>query len=266
MGSSDGYYHGNHPWGRADAHHARMEEAAMKILPWATLATLAVTVGAARADISLQWRRVTADSGTFESQHEAEVPVGFKSWQLLVTTDTKWIGSEMDLLLDEGMIYYNDLGDDNNPTPPDTALFGQLPSTRFGSHFSGTRLDAASGQRQTTSFAPDPVRRNKNKTYTDREITTTWFTAAPDDEVAGTFVIMMLTLSDNARGSVRAATSDPESGHCFDCPPPIPPFILEYPIVDGEIIVPEPSTALLAILGLVGLIGSRIGRKTRLPG
>lgn len=234
----------------------------MKILPWAVLVILAVTVGTARAKFSLQWRRVTADSGTLESEHAADIPVGFKSWQLLVTTDTKWIGTEIDVLLNEGTIYYNDLGDTIIFTPPDAALFGPLPSARFGSHLSGTGLDPANGQRQTPSFAPDPVRPNKDKTYTDKDITTIWFTPEPNDEIAGTFVIAMLTLSDNARGSVRAATSDPElcvGGHCS---PPNPPFILDYPIVNGEIIVPEPSTGLLAVLGLMG--GNLRRRRRRL--
>ena len=44
----------------------------MKVLPLAVLVILTVTVGAAGADISLEWRRVTADSGTLESEHAAD--------------------------------------------------------------------------------------------------------------------------------------------------------------------------------------------------
>ena len=165
------------------------------------LLALLCDVETAQADISIELIEVTADSGTLESDYVDDIPAGFTSWQLLVTTDIKWIGSELDLVLEQGSIYYGPFG--GNPGSPSAALFDAFPSSRFASHLSGTNFDPADGQRQSTSFAPNPVRAGKNKTYTDQEITTTWYTSEPLLETAGTHVIGMLTLSNCTLGEVR---------------------------------------------------------------
>ena len=69
----------------------------------------------------------------------------------------------------------------------------------------------------------------------------------------GDYVIGNLTISSDAQGIVRLALNDAENAGTAP-----PEFIFE--IVDGQVI-PEPSSAVLAVIGLIGLAGVRRRRR-----
>ena len=230
---------------------------------------LAMTIGTARADLSIEVREVTADSGTFESGMADRVPDGFTAWQLIVDTNVKWVGSQLDVELTEGTILLatNSLlrnvsaGGAHLPPNaafyaiPDDGLFVGTNELPFVSHVSAPGVTGA-GQRRAPAPTPNPLRAGDvGHTLTPTVMITDWVDPDPlsDDSVPGVHVIGMITLSDDAAGTFLLRVVDTDTVDQKDPPRPANPAIIQAQIIEGHIVIPEPTTFVLAALGMMGL-------------
>ena len=252
----------------------------MKKLFAAAIVILAVVAASARAQISLDVIEVLPDAnGNFEQQRLAAglnaIPVGFRSWQIEVTTNpgAKWIGAEVDLFLTEGTLHYNvavggNLGVNMPPTleldpitnepvipivvldpgldvktgksSPAAALYNGGPlfaDLPFTTHFSSPGIDA-SGQRGSVLFTPDPIRAGDvNTTFTSDEIIASYIVSDLLFSSPGTHVIGMITLSDDAVGHVTIQAVDEDTvGEFDDGDPPVVIRPAAPAIFDGAIV------------------------------
>ncbi|MCH8922057.1 MAG: PEP-CTERM sorting domain-containing protein [Planctomycetes bacterium] len=240
----------------------------------------------------------------------SEIPAGFRSWQIVatMTPGAKFVGAEVDLFLTEGQLHYNailggnlgtnipptlELDANGEPVVPNVILdpgfdvktgktapagalynvpgFETLP---FTTHFSSVGIDGL-GHRggSEPAFSPDPIRPGgQNTRFTLDEIIASYVHLDGLTSQSGTQVIGMITMSDDAVGTILVQVTDQDTVALTDGkdPPtvirPANPTIFEGTITDGAVEggeVPEPSTALLAIMGLIGMIAGFARRRRR---
>ncbi|MEO2048117.1 MAG: PEP-CTERM sorting domain-containing protein [Pirellulales bacterium] len=178
---------------------------------------------------------VQVNSGLFDNSGD-----GHSTWAMRVTADTDWTNADLDIQLDSGNLVHIApafLGSPNGVNNlGDTA--GMAPANNLG--------DVTGGFNGVAGFAGAHVE-------TPTSIQTSWFTTETND--IGEFDIAMITLSSSANGELRFRTiagSDVEDGGIG---------VVEgmlFRVRDGGIeLIPEPTTLVLAGLGICGVLGLR---------
>jgi hypothetical protein len=227
----------------------------MKYLTVVPILMLAFTVNSAMAQhLDTTLRLVEPGGPSEESNHMGDIPAGFTSWQIVVDHSSYWTGGEIQIALTVGEIYYSIdppplpgfPETDNNPTglsPVGTDYIGD-PPLRFDTHASAPGYNAATGglpiafqQRALPGTVPaSPVVREPQL------FEHVWFDTPDRTEVeTGMHIVGMITLSDDAEGLITGNMASVEFKGLD-----VVPF--EFPVP-----IPEPSTFVLAVLGLMGL-------------
>ncbi|MCH2114699.1 MAG: PEP-CTERM sorting domain-containing protein [Pirellulales bacterium] len=157
---------------------------------------------------------------------------GFSTYAMRVTSTTDWTNADLEISLSEGSLNHvapaflgstvgvNGLGDTAGLAP--TAVLADLTGG-----FNGTFSSAGAHVESATDFS------------------SSWFTTAGGD--IGTFDIGMITLSSDAVGTIAYRTiagSAVENGGWAGSP-------ATFRIEGGAIVVPEPTSLMLASLGLI---------------
>jgi len=197
------------------------------------LILLAATANVASAAITMQVVEVDNSS----------VPelAGYVTQDVVVTTDSDWLISELIVQPDEdGLIYQDDLGN-ANPQSPNPAFFSAFPSLEFDTYVS----DGVPGE-VVVIIPPVDLDGPPEVIFDTDQISIAWHTDATDD--IGTLVLARVTLKDTATGTWSfLTTAVPIDG---------PRVEASGPIVDGHM-VPEPITVSLLVVASLGLIRRR---------
>jgi len=197
---------------------------------WACMAQLSL------AAISASWLPVITEAAT-------NPPPGFKTYDLVVTTSTDWLGSNLVMNLTTGSIYNdaNGAGSDS----PNPAFFGFVPTLRWDSYVTNGKA-LGSGQASSAGGAVD-LGGSPTAAWTATAINKNWFTTDLDN--IGTFTVARITLSDGATGTFNMRHDAVGT-----------PFFTQ----SGQLsAIPEPSTIALLLVGAVGAgIGYARKRKT----
>ncbi|MEO2048118.1 MAG: PEP-CTERM sorting domain-containing protein [Pirellulales bacterium] len=177
---------------------------------------------------------VLVETGVFDNPGLA----GFSTYAIRVTADTDWTNADLNVSLVSGTLNHVApafLGSPNGVNGfGDTA--GMAPTTVNG--------DITGGFNGVAGFAGD-------HTETPTTILSSWFTTETDD--IGTFDIAMITISNDANGSLNWRTiagNDVENRGFGGTGEGLP-------IINGAIGIPEPTSIALVGLGLIGLWGTR---------
>ena len=217
----------------------------MKNLFLAVLIALSTSLTAMAGVPSTQF--VQINTGTFDNAGLA----GFSTWAMRVTADTDWTNADLDIELTSGTM--NHIAPAFLGNPEGTGGFGDTaglaPTVVNG--------DLTGGFNGTYS--------NAQHSESTTEFLSKWFTTNTDD--IGTFDVAMITISDDANGALRFRTLSGADADASTWDPKDPvtgnraggiPFIA---ITNGIIGVPEPTSLVMASLGLVGLYGTRCRRR-----
>lgn len=274
---------------------------AMKYLSCVAIVLVAMvgTVRADHSSISTTFEQITADSGHFESAFVEHIPAGYTSWALMVNTtdafvDTdntvvpptmvtraaSWLSTQVLITLTEGDFYYHPtLGAGPGP-PPNASLFfvPGFESSRFATYVSSVTPDpgaqAPSGQR----LLPTAILKDDDPNTPDEQENIICCGLSPQrgptifgmvfgGEASGTNApghnqIGIFTISNDAQGVVLSGISSDEASG--EVPTGTSPHVVTFDdwfVEDGAFAVPEPSSALLAVIGMIGLGAVRRRRK-----
>ena len=169
--------------------------------------------------------------------------LGYVTQDLVVTTDSYWLGSQLIVDLDEpGKIYQDPMGN-TNPQSPNPAFFPHFPSLEFDTYVSSGVLGewVSTGGAEDLGGPPEVI-------FDTDHISIEWWTSDTDD--IGTFPVARVTLHDSADGTWSfLSPTFPAEGY----------FPVNGPVINGHM-VPEP--AMLALLGVGSLA---FIRRRRLP-
>ncbi len=113
---------------------------------------------------------------------------GYRTYDLLIDSDSGWTNSRLDLALTTGTLYQDPMGTALAPSP---ALFQYFPSLEWD-----TFVTCPAGFPNPNPFGDASLA--DTPTMTDQEIGVSWF--SPGDCGPGTYVLARLTLSGNAAG------------------------------------------------------------------
>ncbi len=144
-------------------------------------------------------------------------------YDLIITTDTDWTNSRLDMVLTQGSFYQDSFGDDR---PPNPAFFSIAPTLEFDTYFAGA-------DRADTNFAGQVG--TPQRTITDTVLGISWF----DNNLnigAGTFQIARITVTQDAVGSFTGKSFSLENaglGQSFS----------------GSLPIPEPASLALMMVG-----------------
>ena len=172
---------------------------------------------------------------------------GYVTQDIVVTTDTDWLGAQMIVQPDAvGLIYQDDYGN-ANPQAPNPNIFCGLapsalcilsPSLAFDTYVSNGVL----GETANCTGAVD-LGGPASAIFTEDELSIAWYTDATDDIVA--LILARVTLQDTTTGTWSfLATAAPAEGPRVDVPAGV--------IENGVMYIPEPAT--LSLLGVVSLV------------
>ena len=202
-----------------------------------TLVLVAAIANVASAAITMQVVEVDNSS--------APELADYVTQDIVVTTDTDWMGAQMIVTMDAPDQIYQHWLADTNPQAPDPSApwpISEMPSLSCDSYVS----NGVPGESVNFTGAVDlggPV----SAIFTEDELSIAWYTEATDD--IGTLALAQVTLADTATGTwAFMASAGPTAN----------PIKVEVngPIVDGHM-VPEPTTLLLLGLGGMAVIRRR---------
>ena len=158
---------------------------------------------------------------------------GFITQDLVVTTDSDWLGCQMVVTVPAGAIYQDSLT--VSAQSPNPAFFPTFPTLEFDTYVT----DGSLGESVSTTGAVD-LGGPPSEVFTEDELSIAWYTDATDN--IGTFAVARVTLADTAQGDWQfLATAKPAEG----------PIVLASDAIIGGV-MPEPAT--MGILALGGLM------------
>ena len=170
----------------------------------------------------------------------SDVPDNHTPWDMIVdVSESNWLGTEIFIDLTSGsMLKVRD-----SHLKPSQDEIDNQPAPRWDSWVTAPTT-------ANTGFVPSP-----NDVLNSEGANLVWFEAPPDSG-NGIFQIGRFTFSNDATGTISGSTADQDNFGNNSIP-----FEFFLTIENGQV-VPEPSTLLLAALGLLGLLGfSRRRRK-----
>ena len=183
--------------------------------------------------------------------------------------DNNWLTTSLAISLTDGSFWYQPVLGPGAGIPPQATLFGvpAFASSRFATHISAPGFSANGSRKNPTAVLEDgdanviccgdltPIRG-------EQLFAMTYGSPASDDNRPGVQQLGIFTISDDAQGVLLEAIIGDQAG--ADVPtgtsPHTAPFA-DWFVADGAFAVPEPSSAVLAVLGLVGLTVVRRRRR-----
>jgi len=167
-----------------------------------------------------------------------EIP-GFTTWALEIETDTDWLLGELEVNLSSGSLNQIESGGFGGGPEPifqnlgDSGVFDPSPSFgEVGDNLGSSISDQPAFEESPTSLSVG------------------WFNTRSTD--IGVFSIATLTLSDDANGIISGRVITNAAGNDTSAE------AINFLVVNGAItVIPEPSTIMLAGLGLIGFISRR---------
>jgi len=172
------------------------------------------------------------------------LPAGYVSQDMVVQTDTDWLGSQLLIELEQGSVFQQPVSQGGSDFPPNPAFFAVFPALEFDTFLTGGQNDPTSTPAGIAGGAVDlggqaAARFGEDTTGID----VAWFTTTLDD--IGLLTTARITLSDDAAGTWKALVAV-QSGtggtnHVF-----------QGPIAAGQM-VPEPGTLALLALAAAAL-------------
>ena len=245
---------------------------------------LVAMVGTVRADhsrISTSFVQITADSGHFESAFVDQIPAGYSSWALMVDTTpgSSWLSTQVLVTLTEGDFYYHPVLGAGLGPPPNAALFFApgFESSRFTTHVSSVTPNPGTSVPPGQRLIPTAILKDDDPNTAEQENIIccgvspqrgpTIFGMVFGGEASGTNApgfnqIGIFTISNDAQAIVLSGISSDEASG--DVPTGTSPHTVtfdEWFVQDGAFDIPEPSSALLAVIGVIGLGAVRRRRK-----
>ena len=163
---------------------------------------------------------------------------GYVTQDIVVTTDTDWLGAHLVVQPDaNGSIYQDALGD-TDPRPPNPAFFTIAPSLEFDTYLMPDWPDAWVPENPPWSG-----------TFDVDAIDVSWHTGLQDE--IGELALARLTLAGTATGtwSFMATAAPAGSGPMVEVPAGV--------IENGVMYIPEPTTLLLLGMGGLAVIRRR---------
>jgi len=160
---------------------------------------------------------------------------GWVSQDVVFTTDTDWISSQMLITLTEGTVYQDDMGGITSPNP---AWFTLAPTLEFDTYVSnGVVGDPLSAEGGAVNLGGDAT-----LSFDEVGLNVNWFTTSDAD--TGALALARVTMSDTAQGEWQVWMSAVnEQGDDF--------LVITGGPVENGVMVPEPAT--LSVLALGGL-------------
>jgi hypothetical protein len=132
---------------------------------------------------------------TFVEVNDANVPAGYRTFDLKINTPTDWSGASLQIDLERGSFYQDPTGSALAPNPQTFAAF---PSLQFDTYVTANgRMTTIGGQDEDTTGAGYAF-------DTDR-IAVSWSGPATDD--VGTLLLGRITLSEDAVGSMSLSVA-----------------------------------------------------------
>jgi hypothetical protein len=172
---------------------------------------------------------------------------GFRSYDLIATTDADWTTAAVLLTLSSGMIFQEGEGFGSNGVTlgqPSPAGFATLPSSEFDTYIYDPHGGAGFGG-HAVDLGGDALQ------FDSAELDASWFSPGPDTADIGTFGIARFTWSGDTNGSLAL-------GFTIAGVPGV--LIGNYQIVNGSILAPEPASLTLLSLGGLMMLRRHRGR------
>ena len=180
---------------------------------------------------------IQIEEGHPEFDFLGDVPANHTPWDLMVdVSESHWIGTEIFIELTSGSM----LKERVSHLKPSQGEIDDQPALRWDSWVTAPIT-------ANTGFVPTP-----NNVLNSEGANLVWFEAPPDSE-GGIWQIGRFTFSNDASGRIFGSTADQikvaNDNETIE-------FEFEFSLfVENGQLVPEPSTLLLAALGLLGLLG-----------
>ena len=176
---------------------------------------------------------IQIEEGHPEFDFLGDVPANHTPWDLMVdVSESHWIGTEIFIELTSGSM----LKVRSSHLKPSQGEIDDQPALRWDSWVTAPIT-------ANTGFVPSP-----NNVLNSEGANLVWFEAPPDSE-GGIWQIGRFTFSNDATGRIFGSTADQKN---------VGNETIEFEFslfVENGQVVPEPSTLLLAALGLLGLLG-----------
>ena len=168
-----------------------------------------------------------------------ELFTGYVTQELVIETNTDWLGAQLVVSVDEPAKVYQDVYGSSTPQYPCPSWFGPLGGLEYDTYVgNGFPCDIVP-LTGAVDLGGDPA-----WTFDDSAISIGWYTTDTDD--VGEFWLARITLVDDATGTWSfLVTAAPAEG---------PLLLASGPVVDGHM-VPEPATLVLVGCGAACLAG-----------
>ncbi len=209
------------------------------------LAVLVSLASIASAAITGSFVPVASEGGT-------SPPAGHVSQDLSVNATTDWTGAQLRLIGLGATDIYQDAFSGAGLLPPNSAFFGAFPTLRWDTYATAKApLSAPS----TAGGAVD-IGGAAAAVWNTQSINQQWFTTDLTD--TGVFTLGRFTLKNTANGTFELRLDSAGSQ----------PFRLSGNIVNGVIggegpVIPEPSSAILSVMGLFSMLAVGIRRRKK---